>query len=478
MNLNFKAINQFVCCTFLLLLATQVLSDEKSEVDKLFSKGMAQSQNGNWIDAKSSFELLLKLNDQLHRARVELAIVYLNLKDHELAIGQFDKVLSISDLPDNVRTNISDLKMQALTALNKKLVKQIEQNTANIKNSFKGNAEVAFGYDDNVRFSFGDYFLEDDPYYDSYIIELNDGTILVVSNDGYVYDLDGYPLFKNEGQYETSNVKKGSQFNELRLNLQHQYHFDSVDKITWNNSLSLKKINNVDLQSYSKFQIKLDSEINWKLNKEIEFSSLAHYRLLQRDSQTQVQTYGVEANIAYFNNLGKWQLGFNWMDRIYEESYIERDAYAYIFDEVHSNTRNISLAWSNLFFNNKLLLLAKFDYLDTNEQTQYPDFSYYDEYSNSDYTGIKYSSAIIYSFTPALKLSLTMLSLTLDFSDDYTYSGAQQDKSKAFKVKLIYSINDSFDIFAASENTQRDSDQYDGIHSDKSLFKAGIRLNF
>ena len=207
-------------------------------------------------------------------------------------------------------------------------------------------------------------------------------------------------------------------------------------------------------------------------------SYLAHYRLLQRDSQTQVQSYGLEANLAYYNALGKWQVGFNWMDRIYEESYIERDIYAYIFDEVKSNTRSLSLAWSKLFLNNDLLLLAKFDYLDINEQTQYPDFDYYDEYSNSDHTGIKYSSAIIYSFTPNLKLSLTMLSLTLDYSDDFTYSGDQQDKSSAIKSKLIYSLNDTFDIFLVAEKTKRDSDQYDGIQSDKSLLKAGIRLNF
>ena len=71
-----------------------------------------------------------------------------------------------------------------------------------------------------------------------------------------------------------------------------------------------------------------------------------------------------------------------------------------------------------------------------------------------------------------------MLSLTLDYSDDFTYSDDQQDKSTAIKSKLIYNLNDSFDIFLVAEKTKRDSDQYDGIQSDKSLLKAGVRLNF
>lgn len=476
MNLNFKFINQLTCYVLLIFLTPQVLSNEQTEVDKLFTLGMTQSKSNNWLEAKDTFESLLQLNENLHRARVELATVYMHLNEHHLAITQFDKVLSLTDLPENVRKNILNLKIQALTELNQKLAAQVNKKDNN--STFIGSAEIGLGYDDNVRFSFGDYFLEDDPYYDSYYVELSDGTLLIIANDGYVYDMDGNQLFENDGQYETTNVKKGSQFNELRLNLHHKYAFNSDNNITWNNALNLKKTNNVDLQTYSKFQIKLDSEINWKLNKKIEMSYLAHYRLLQRDSQTQVQSYGLEANLAYFNALGKWQVGFNWMDRIYEESFIERDIYAYIFDEVKSNTRSLSLAWSKLFLNNDLLLLAKFDYLDINEQTQYPDFDYYEEYNNSDHTGIKYSSAIIYSFTPDLKLSFTMLSLTLDYSDDFTYFGEQQDKSSAIKSKLIYSLNDSFDIFLVAEKTKRNSDQYEGVQSDKFLFKAGVRLNF
>jgi len=477
MNLSFKYIN-YLTYVLLLLITTQTFANESSEVDKLFTKGMAQSKNSHWLEAKKSFELLLKINEKLHRARVELAIVYMHLNQHDLAIIELDKVLSVNGLPTNVHSNILNLKIQSLTEVNEALVKKLNLNPDRNKSAFQGHAEVAFGYDDNVRFSFGDYFLEDDPYYDSYIIELNDGTLLVVSNDGYVYDLDGMPLFKNDGQYETSNVKKGSQLNELRLNLQHEFAFNTTDTVRWNNSLNLKKTNNVDLQTYSKFQIKLDTEINWKLNKAVELSALAHYRLLQRDSQTQVQSYGLEASLAYFNSLGKWQFGYNWMDRVYEESFIVRDAYAYIFDEVQSNTRTFSLTWSKLYFNNDLLLLTKFDYLNTNEQTQYPDISYYEAYGNSDHTGVKYSGAMIYSFTPALKLSLTMINLTLDYSDDDTYYGDQQDKSQAIKAKFIYTINDDFDLFIAAEKTDRNSDQYNGIKSDKSLVKAGIRLNF
>lgn len=477
MSLNFKVVNQLTY-GLLLLLTSHTFANNPSEVDKLFTKGMTESKKNNWIEAKYAFESLLKLNDKLHRVRVELAIVYMHLNELNLAIVELNKVLDISELPDNVRANISNLKIEALIELNKKLVEKIESNSVNNRNTFKGNAEVAFGYDDNVRFSFGDYFLEDDPYYDSYFIQLNDGTILEVANNGNVYDILGNFLLKNEGQYEIRKLKKNSQFNDLRLNLQHQYQFNTSDKVTWTSSLNLKKTNNVDLQSYSKFQITLDSEINWRLNKEIEISYFAYYRLLQRDSKTQVQAYALEANLAYFNDFGKWQFGFNWRDRVYEEALFKRDTYTFSFDEIKSNTGTFTFTWSKLFFNNDLLLLTKFDYLDTDDQIQHPDPSFYELFGNSDHTGLKYTGAIIYSITPALKFSFTMIDLTLDYSKDNTYDGDKQDKSQSIRGKLNYRINDDLDLFITGEKMDRNSDQYEGIKSNKSLIKSGVRLKF
>ena len=121
MNLNFKFINQLACCVLLMFLTPQVHSNEESEIDRLFSLGMDQSKNNNWLEAKSAFESLLQLNENLHRARVELAIAYMHLNEYELAIKQFDTVLSVTELPENVRKNIINLKIDALTSLNQKL---------------------------------------------------------------------------------------------------------------------------------------------------------------------------------------------------------------------------------------------------------------------------------------------------------------------------------------------------------------------
>ena len=102
MNLNFKFINKLACCVLLMFLTPQVHSNEESEKDRLFSLGMDQSKNNNWLEAKSAFESLLQLNENLHRARVELAIAYMHLNEYALAIKQFDTVLSVTELPENV----------------------------------------------------------------------------------------------------------------------------------------------------------------------------------------------------------------------------------------------------------------------------------------------------------------------------------------------------------------------------------------
>ena len=79
---------------------------------------LAKQAKTNKNEAKSAFESLLQLNENLHRARGELAIVYMHLNEYDLAINQFDKVLSLTELPENVRKNILNLKVQALTELN------------------------------------------------------------------------------------------------------------------------------------------------------------------------------------------------------------------------------------------------------------------------------------------------------------------------------------------------------------------------
>ncbi|SFD58613.1 tetratricopeptide repeat protein [Pseudoalteromonas denitrificans] len=473
MNLNFNQLYLYLFLVSITFLSSAEQEHDKI-IDELFSQAMNEVENKQWHKAEKTFEQLLSKNNQLHRARVELANVYIALNKNDNAITELDKVLSIDSLPENVRQNIENLKHQAI----KNKLAHSSDKEADTKldkgHSFDGNVEFAIGYDDNVRFSFGDYFLEDDPYYDSDTIELSDGTLLIVAGDGSVYDVEGNFLFENDGTYNLDAIDKGSRFTETRLNLFHEYSFNSPSKVKWSNTLNIKSINNLDFQTYSKFQIKADSAISLKINNQFGLGALVHYRVLKRDGNTQVKSHGIDTHFTYLNDLGSWQLGLQWLQRNYKESMIERENFYYFFDEVDSRTKNISIKWSKLFKNNRLLLLAKFDYSDTQEDIPYLD----PEFESSDHTGIKYSAAAVYSLTSDIKVSLTYINLTFDYSDYYIYFGEQKDVSKAIKSKITYNFNQNLDVYLAAEYVNRTSDQYEGISSNKSLAKIGVRMKF
>ncbi len=461
-----------VVLTLLIILLTQKNTVAASVTDEqLFSEAMTYIEAKQWQKAQNVLQVLLSHNNQLHRARVELAQVYLNQNKHQLAINELNQVLEINTLPVNVRQNLEHVKAQAEHAL-------LSEKSQKTENSFNGYVDIATGYDSNVLFSFGDYFIEDDPYYDSFFVELADGSFLFISADSYVYDEDGNQLYKNNGQFELDTTKKSSQFNQLQLNLNHKLQLKPFNHLTWENNLDIKATDNNALNDYDKLQIKFNSDLSWQINKTFKSGISTHYRVLKRNSQVQVQSYGLKPYISYYNHLGNWELGFQWLNRDYKGTYIYRGDIAYVFDAVDSTTRNISLKWSKLFLANKLLLLAKFDYLDADAKSFAWDTNEPFTTDDYDYQGHKYSVAAVYSVHSDLKLSLTMINLTLNFSDNDTYYGNEQDTSTTIKSKLTYKINESFDVFLTAEHANRESDQYEGIKNDKSIAKVGIRIKF
>jgi hypothetical protein len=442
--------------------------------DKLFVEAMKHVENQQWLKAEGILEFQLTQNEDWHRARVELALVYTKQGKHTDAISQLDKVLAIENLPLTVRTNLEkvrqdivqtkhQLEQQSTSVTKKKHINELEKPGVHSVNSY---LEVALGYDDNVRFSSGDYFLNDDPYLDGTFIEHDDGTVVYVAPDGFVYDIDGNPLFKNNGLYDFGDSNKSTSFTESYLHVNHLYQSNQGNDFKWRNSLFLQANENSKFSDFNKFQVKLNTELSWQLSERYKISVQADHRLLKRDNQIQVRSSGVNPYLTYYSKWGAFEFGYEWLVRKYEDATFNQGDFVSVFDGFKSKTHKVSIKWSKLFWHNKLLLLGKANYFSTNASDEY------------DYTGKRFTVAAVYNMNDNWKWSFSASDFELDYRPPDQEFGNPKDHSQSFKTKLSYDVNQNVELFVSAERALRISEVYGGISSDKTLGKLGVRFKF
>ena len=106
-------------------------------------------------------------------------------------------------------------------------------------NDWTVSVDFATGYDSNVRFSFGDYFLEDDPYVDGTYIALSDGTVIFYAPDGNVYDQAGNLIDPALFNIDLGPRKQDTGYVEAKLLLEHERKFEGLD---WSSKATYSKL--------------------------------------------------------------------------------------------------------------------------------------------------------------------------------------------------------------------------------------------
>ena len=440
--------------------------------NRMFAAAMAHIEIKEWPQAEGLLKFLLSENPQMHRARLELGLVYLKMGNTEKAHQQFEVLLSKTDVPENVKQNIRQMMSQSAAASQPEIAKSANipatdaepETNQSYEHLVQGSLQLSVGYDDNVRYSSADYFLEEDPFLDGVFLELDDGELVYVAPDGFVYDIDGNLLFENDGFVDFGSPDSSNRFLEARLNLNHEYRFSSMTGLTWHNKLSLQNTDNHEHSQYNKTQVRLETGLSQRISDSWKWSVIAHHRLLERDGQVQIRAWGIDPELTYYNNWGSWTLGFEWMDRQYEDSIIVTGDIETFYFGFSSTIREISAKWSKLFWDNDLLLLAKFEYSDNNADDDF------------NYKGTRYTFASVYDFHTDWSLLLSATRFRQDYSE--VSDGPLDDTSTSFRAKLTYSLNDSIDLFLAGERALRTSDVYGGIKSDKSLVQLGAEVAF
>ena len=469
----------------MLVVFSTLLTSHQSQAqtldDPAFAAAMGHIEKGEWRQAEGVLLYMLSVNDKLHRARLELAIVYTQVNETEKALLHFDTLLNEDNIPKNVKQNILQLRSQIdipqerhtqdnssprLSSNDAAIETQQTLSAAAQQRSHRvnGHVQASIGYDDNVRFTSGDYFLEEDPYIEGVFIILPDGMEVYVSNDGYVYDIYGNQLFENDGFINLGNSDSSNAFTEFDLGVEHQYQFGQFGNIHWHNSFSVQAKENEHHAEYNRLQIKLATSLDWRFHEQFSAAITLRHRLVKRSGNMQIRATSIEPNITYYSTFGSWDLGFKWADKVYEDSvFIDGDLYTF-YSGFDTQLRSVTGKWSKLFWDESLLVLAKIEFSDSNASDGF------------DYKGIKATAGIAYDINESWNVLLSIIESEQDYSE--ITEGKLKDKSTTFRSKLNYTFNDHIDVFFSSERAMRSSDVYGGIDSDKSLLQLGIKLNY
>lgn len=462
---------------WLVLAATLLIQNVIAQTldDKLFVEAMRHIEDRQWAKAEAILEFQLEQNESWHRARVELAVVYAKQGKTKLALSEIDRVLNLDSLPQAVRNNVESVRQEVVNAstappplTNAGLQVKTSENILNTEPEHKveSSLEFSFGYDDNVQFSSGEYFFNDDPFLDGVFLEQEDGTIIYIAPDGFIYDIQGNQLFENNGMYDLGDPDRSNSFIESSLYVQHVYHANRWNDFKWKNSLQVQANENQKFSDFNKLQFKLNSQLSWQLTDRLKLELEGRHRLLKRDGKVQVKSTGIEPRLTYYTEMGSWELGYEFLKRKYEDAFFTQGDFISVFNGFESDTITYSFKWSNLFLNNKLLLLAKLEYLDSNSS------------DNFDYTGTRTTLAAVYSINERWTWSFSALNFDQKYEPANGFLTDQNDDSQIFKTKLSYDISDSIELFISGERGLRSSEFYGGIQSDKSLTNLGIKFRF
>lgn len=448
-----------------------------------FADAMAHIEKGQWLQAEKLLTSLLTQHPNLHRARLELGLTYIQLKKLEQAKQQFEKLLASPDVPDNVKQNIRQMMVENIDNENRNSSssfnnapstttehqKTTSAPTSNKPHQIEGSVQLSVGYDDNVRYSASDYFLEDDPLLNGVFFDLEDGSFVFIAPDGFVYDEDGNLLFENNDFIDLGNPDRKNSFTEARINLNHQYQFDNRltkprQTLSWYNNLALQATDNQQLSSYNRLQMRLETGLTWQIAEPWKFDIEAHYRLLERDGKVQIRSWGIDPTMTYYNQWGSWTVGLQWMRREYEDSLVVTGELETLYEGFNNDIKGISGKWSRLFWDNRLLLLTRLELTDSNASDGF------------DYKGTRLTIASVYNFRPDLSLLLSASEFNQDYSE--LGDGPLDDDITTFRSKITYQMSESVGVFLSGERAIRTSDIYSGIKSDKTLWQLGVQLDF
>lgn len=425
-----------------------------------FDKAMQHVEKGEWQQAQSLLNYQLDLAPEHHRARLELAMVMMQLENYQQANDHLVHLLGVKGLPEGVKFNIELMQKQISNKLSPSETKPNDKSGHN----WAMTLGVAAGYDSNVRFSFGDYFLEDDPYSDGTYISLEDGSLAFFAPDGNVYTEDGNILDADELGIDFGPREQDTSYIEAKVRVEHSVGFDDFN---WQNTLLVQNADNKDFSNFDKGLYKWQSELSWQLSDSSELYADYEHRTSSRGGNTLLTSNAITLGYNRLSNYGTFGIYSQWMQRDFSDRETQRGNVTSFVPGFDNDTLTLGVNWSKFFFDRRLLNKITLEYKDNKAS------------DNFNFTGFSTKIASIYRLNDNWNLAGYFSYFNQDYDDPYSFDPEPiTDKSYKFGFKLDYQFDGNKEVYFGVDRGFRDSDVYGDIHSQKTNVKLGINVTF
>ena len=304
------------------MMASSVMAaettDEQFDPEKFFKQGMQEREDGAPYNAIESFQSILSNKPSLHRARLELAVAYMQTLQYQEAEAQAQTVLDDPKTPASVRVSILAFLAQ--------LKKDAEQLTPQHDHKFNASAGVL--HDSNVNVGPG-----------SSVIDLN-GTLLTITSrpvDDNALVLSGsYDHSYRTGKALRLGQNTGMLFWQSGASIYHRgyeteddYNLDVLSLRTgpaiitnskWRGNVALQadhiRLGGNDLANY----VGLQPSVTWafdastELTIDAEITDRDFQQTADNDRDSSYYSLGASLGKGYKNNTVGVQAGLEWFE--------------------------------------------------------------------------------------------------------------------------------------------------------------------
>lgn len=516
-------------CGLLLLCCLSLSSVEAREAqNNRFTEAMELASKGDYQRARDIMQELLEENDQLHRVRLELALVYSKLGKIEQAKKHLNRVLSVGNLPPNVAANIRAL-LQRLSREERKLRQRGGHRLGVVIEFASGvDSNVRFGSDENIyggsassmggplygevfaygdisefglwdeefgAFEAGDFEIWIDPGFDEAwseefyelddLGEYGDYEEFYFALDEFNPDFDdeeGFPedtilvteegIFTEDGDFIPfedelfySKPDTSNRFNEFSLLLNHHYTPDSEDF----GSGRLRWNNQLSLNAVKQGELGAYDQQNLRLSSSLVW--LFNDNLRARAGVWIKQVDRNQRNIVDYRAM---DFKLSWLGEagVFDVrlDHLEKDyddAFYYGYDADYSS---LSLGWSNFLIEDTLLVSVQAKAA-SNSRQALPDFEEFLFFDSVSYDSRAFSTSFLYLYDDDWELQASLSAIRFDYDN-----GLEEDYRR-LSARLAYNMTENWQAFVSGKLEIRDVSG--GFpRDDRELLKVGVRWTF
>jgi hypothetical protein len=459
-------------------LSSQVYG--QTTVKTQFNQALTDIKQGNLKHAETILQDLLTQQPDLHRARAELALIQVKNQQWQRAKKNINRLLVVDDLPSAVRVKLQRLN----TTVQQHIDNQFKNKIIQPQHTFDGAVQFSLGYDTDFTLGNISEFLldnngnlggidtenlitdsiflsnicgEEQPCSELFdLVASIDQQAISVSPDGYTNQNGEFisynQLFNSVSSLETlpNELEDKGGFSRNQLNFRHKYR-GTNDSYQWRNEVSLTVDTPFDNSLSYKQQIRVDSELSWRIKNNWQASGQIYYNDFRRDSEENFKYWGVQPELSYLSAFGRFSVRVDWLNK----SFINQTTV-----QQNSVYSSLGLSWTTHFNNPDLLVNFNTGYADSNADNRFYDF-----------TSKSVSVSTLYALNQKWEVYVAINQTFFDFP---TRPSA---KVKQLITSLNYSISENWHAFTSWEYN-RIGNIYNINYKNRSVFHLGVQWQF